>query len=258
MLLQSVVIVSISVAASYAFYSTETVYQIGGICFYRYIAYALAVVLGYISFSRIRKYVGLAFSLALSTVALSPIGLKAIELFPLFAPFLLVLMGLNTILFIPSSRGREFFGLLAALVLPAIVAESRIGGTYHLLATARSIGYYELTAVTVSIIGGCLYLKYAALGNSRRLELLSNGGAEEDLTRVSAWFNLTVLLIVVCASGISASFIALAPVTADALRTTVAVVPLNVLGLALGAGIAVVIAVFYISQLSNRESHQNK
>ena len=257
-LLQFAVIVSISVAASRAFYSTETIYEINGLCFYRYLAYALTVVLGYFCFSHYKKYVALAFSLTLSTVAFSPVGLKAIELFPLIVPLLLVLMGVNTVLIVPNCRGRGFFELLVVLVLPAILAESRIGGSYRLLATTKSISYYELAAVTVSIIGGYLYLRYAALANSRRLELLSNGGAEEDLAKASEWCNLTILLVVICASGISAFLIALAPVAADALRPAIPVIPLYVLGLAMGAGTAIIITIFYIAQLSKRESHQNK
>jgi hypothetical protein len=248
----------VSGAASFALYSTETVYQINGICFYRYLAYAFTVVFGYICFSRYKKSVALAFSLALSTVALSPIGLNAIQLFPSVVPFLLILMGVNTVLLVPNSRAKGFFELLAVLILPAVLAESRIGGADHLLATAKSIGYYELAAITVITVGGCLYLRYATFANSRRLELLSNGCDEDDLAKVSEWSNMLVLLVVICASGASALLITVASIAAYALRPAIGMIQLNILGLALGAGTAIVIAVFYVDQLSKRESSQNK
>ena len=257
-LLQFAAIVLVSGAASLAFYSTETIYQINGICFSRYLAYAFTVVLGYICLSRYKKSVALTFSLALSIVAFSPIRLIVIQLFPTIVPFLLVLMGVNTVLLVPNSRAKGFFELLAVLILPAVVAESRIGGSDHLLVTARSMGYYELTAITVIVIGGCLYLRYATFTNSRRLELLSNGGAEDDLAKVSVWSNQLVLLVVVCASGVSAFLIIVASIAADALRPAFGMAQLNVVGLALSAGIAIMIAVFYVDQLSKRESHQNK
>lgn len=257
-LLQFAAIVLLSGAASFAFYSTETVYQINDICFYRYLAYAFTVVLGYICLSRYKKSVALVFSFALSTVAFSPIGPNVIQLFPAVVPFLLVLMGVNTVLLVPNSRAKGFFELLAVLILPAVLAESRIGGSEYLLTTAKSIGYYELAAITVITIGGCLYLRYATFANSRQLGLLSNGGAEYDLAKVSEWSNLVSLLVVICASGTSAFLITLVPFVASALRPVVGVVPLNVLGLALGAGTAIVIVVFYINQLSKRKSFQNK
>jgi hypothetical protein len=257
-LLQFAAIVLVSGAASLAFYSTETVYQINGICFFRYLAYAFTVVLGYMCLSRYKKPVALAISIALSTAAFSPIGSNVIQLFPAVVPFLLVLMGVNTVLLVPQSRARGFFDLLAVLILPAVLAESRIGGSDHLLATAKSMGYYELAAITVVVIGGCLYLRYATFANSRRLELLSNGGAEDDLAKVSEWSNLVVLLVVICASGLSLFLITVASIAGYALRPAIGVMPLNVLGLALGAGIVVVIAIFYVDQLSRRESRRSR
>jgi hypothetical protein len=253
MLLQFTVIVLMSVAASYAFQHTETTYQINGLCFYRYLAYAITVLLGYICFSHYKKYVGLALSLALSAVALSPIGQKAIELFPWVVPFLAVLMGVTTVLVIPRSRGRGFFELLAVLVLPAILAVSRIGGSDRLLATTQSIGYHELSAITVIVVGGYFYLRYAALVNLSSRELLSNGGNEEDVAGVSKRCNTIIILIVVSASGIAAFLMVTAPVVADALRATVAALPLYVLVLAMGAGVAIT-TIFYIFQLSHKKN----
>lgn len=252
MLLQFSVIVLVSVAASYAFLHTETVYQMNGLCFYRYFAYGITVFLGYVCFSQYKKYIALTFSFALLTVVLSPIGQKAVELFPSLVPFLAVLMGVTTILIAPSARGRGFFEFLAVLILPAILAESRIGGSVRLLATTQSIGYYELSAITVSVLGGYLYLRYAALANLRCLELLSNGADEEDVVKVNKQCNIIIILIVFSASGIAALLMTTALVVADALRATVATLPLYVLALAMGAGIAIT-TILYIFQRSHKE-----
>jgi len=241
-----------SVATSYAFQHTETTYKINGLCFYRYLAYVTTVFLGYICFSKYKKSIALAFSIGLSAVTLSPIGHEAIELFPLIVPFLAVLMGVTTVLIVPSSRGRGFFEFLVVLILPAILAESRIGGSFRLLATIESISYYELSAVTVSIVGGYFFLRYAALANLRSLELLSNGGNEKDVAEVSKRSNILIILIVISASGIAAFLMTTAPIVADALRAAVFALPLYVLGLALGAGIAIT-TIFYIFQLSQEQ-----
>lgn len=253
MLLQFTVIILLGAAASYAFQHTETTYQMNGLCFYRYLAYAIAVFLGYVCFSQYNKYIALTFSFMLSAVALSPIGQIAVELFPSMVPFLAVLMGVTTVLIVPRSRGRGFFEFLVVLVLPAVLAESRIGGSFHLLATTESIGYYELSAVTVSIVGGYFYLRYAALANSRSLELLSNGGNEKDVAKVNRWCNLIVGLIAIGASGIASLLMVTAPIAADALRATVVALPLYVLTLAMGAGIAIT-AILYIFQFTHKEN----
>ena len=251
-LLQFTVIVLMSVSASYAFQHTETAYQINGLCFYRYLAYAITVFLGYICFSHYKKYLGLVFSFTLSAVALSPIGQKVIELFPSVVPFLAVLMGVTTVLVIPSSRGRGFFEFLVVLILPAILAVSRIGGSDRLLATAQSVGYYELSAITVIVVGGCFYLRYAALANLSSLDLLSNGGNEKDVAEVSRRCNFIIILIAIGASGIAAFLMVTAPIVADALRATVATLPLYVLALAMGAGVAIT-TISYIFQLAHKD-----
>ena len=253
MLLQFTAIILMSGAASYAFQHTETVYQINGLCFYRYVAYIIAIFLGYVCFSHYKKYIAFAFSFALSAVALSPIGQKTIELFPSVVPLLAVLMGVTVDLIVPSSRGRGFFEFLVVLILPALLAESKIGGSLGLIATTVSIGYYELSAITVSIVGGYFYLRYAALANLSRLELLSNGANKKDVAQVSKRCNVTIILIVIGASGIAAFLMVTATVVADALRATAAALPFYVPALAMGVGIAIT-TIFYIFQHSYKKS----
>lgn len=255
MLLQIIVIALMSVAASRAFQYTETTYRLNGLCFYRYVAYSTTVFLGFVCFSRYKKYIALAFSLALSAVALSPFGQKAIELFPSVVPLFALLMGVTTILIVPSSQGRGFFEFLIVLILPAILAESRIGGSFGLLATTESIGHYELSAIAVSIVGGYFYLRYSALANLSRLELLSSGGNKKDVAEVSKRCNIITILVVIGASGIAAFLMAATPIVADFLRVTVVALPLYVVALAMCAGVAVA-TILYIFQLSHKETSQ--
>jgi hypothetical protein len=251
-LLQFTVIVLTSVAASYAFQNTESVYQINGLGFYRYLAYISAVFLSYVCFANYKKHVAFAFSFALSAVALSPISQQAVELFHLLVCLLAVLMGVISVLIVPSSRGKGFFEFLVVLVLPAILAKSRIGGTSGLLATTKSIGYFELSVITASVVGGYFYFRYATSANLRRIELLSNGGNEKDVAEVAKLSNNIIILIVAVATGISALLMVTAPIAADALQGTMATVPIFVLALTMIAGLAVT-TIFYIFQRSHRE-----
>lgn len=255
MVLQFTVIVVMSVAASYAFLHTQTTLQVNGLCFYRYLTYITTIFLGYICFSSLKKYVALAFSISLSAIALSPIGFEAIELFPLIVPFLAVLMGVTSVLIAPNSRGRGFFEFLVVLVLPAILAESRIGGSFQLLATVESVGYHELTVIAVSIIGGYFLLRYASLTNLSRLELLSNGAREKDVAEAGKRSNILTILIVVSGSGIAAVLMTATQIAVNALQTGAFALPLYVLGLALATGIAIT-AIFYIFQLSQKQTTQ--
>lgn len=256
-ILQFAVVVLMSTAASYAFQRTETVYHINGLCFYRYVAYGFAIFFSFICFTQYKKHVALAFSLALSAVALSPVGQEAIAWFPSLVVFLAVLMGVTTVLIVPNARGRGFSEFLVALVLPALLAESRIGGSSGLVATTNSVSYYELSAITTALVGGYFYLRYATLSSLARLEFLSSGGNEHDVAEADKRSNLTTLLIIIGGSAIAASSMVTAPLVADALRATVASLPLYVLILALGAGIAIP-TIFYIFQLPHQKPRYSR
>ncbi len=251
--LQFIAIVAMSVAASYGFEHTQTTLQVGGLCFYRYLTYVVAIFLGYVCFSSLRKHIALTFSIALSALALSPVGFEVIELFPLVAPLLAVLMGITSVLVSPRSRGRGFFEFLLVLILPAIIAESRVGGSVQLLATVESVNYYELIAITVTVIGGYFFLRYATLANLSRLELLSSGASRSDVAEANKTSNILTILVVACACGIAAFLMAVAPIVASAFQAEASTLPLYVLGLALATGIAITTA-FYIFQLSYRQT----
>jgi hypothetical protein len=252
-LLQFTVIVLMSVAASYAFQHTETVYKFNGLCIYRYIAYSAAVLFGYLCFSCYKRIVGLAFSLTLSVVVLSPIGSTAIELFVLFVPLLAALMGTTVILAFPDSQKKGFFEFLFVLILPSLLTESRISGSASLIATTESPGYLALSAITVCIVGGYFCLKYATLANINRLALLSSGAGTLDVAQVSRASNNIVSLIVMCACGTAFSLMVATPIFGDALRGTFFSQPIYVVASALGLALALT-ALLYIFQLYGREA----
>ena len=254
-LLQFIVIVFMSAAAGYAFQHTETVYEFNGLSIYRYFTYSAAVFLGYLCFSCYKKVVGLAFSLTLSILALSPIGPIAIEQLPLFAPLLAMLMGATSFLAFPNFRRRGFFEFLLVLILPAILAESRIVGSSGLIATKESPEYLLLSAITVCIIGGYFYLRYAALAHSNRLALLSSGGSELDVDRVNQANNNIVGLIVLGACGTAFSLMAATPIFADTLRGTLVSQPIYVIASALGLALAL-LTLLYIFQLYCKEPRE--
>lgn len=252
MLLQMTVILLVSIASSYAFQHTQTVYTITGLCFYRYLIYGLAAPLGYVCFSRFRRTVALGFSLFLLVVAISPYGQKAIELFPSFVPILATLMGVVTVLYAPRSKGRGFFEFVGALVLPAVLVESRIGGSPVLIATTESIGYYGLIAVVACVLGGYFYLRYATLTNLGVQQLSSSGSDEKDLTKLSLWDNFSMILVVAGALGTATILMITAPVVAGVLRSALIALPTLILALALGAGITIAIVIYSLKQSERR------
>jgi hypothetical protein len=247
-LLQLALIILMSVSSSYAFQHTETAFKINEVCVSRYVAYAVTVFLVYVAFSRYKKYVGLAFSLALSVVVLSPIGQKAIIFFPSLTPFLAMFLGIITVVVVPGSRGRGYFEFVIMLILPAVLAESRIGGSLRLLATTESIEYGLLSAITACVVGGYFYLRYANLANLSSRELLANGSGEADVLRVSTWSSQITAVVVACASITAAILMTIAPILADVVRFTMLGSPVYILVLAMGAGIVVVAIVRILSR----------
>ncbi len=93
------------------------------------------------------------------------------------------------------------------------------------------------------------------LADLGRLELLSNGGNESDVAGVTAGYNLATIIVVLGASATAAVLMITGLIVADALQAAAIVIPLYVLALALGAGIAIA-SLFYMFNLSFNESHQ--
>jgi hypothetical protein len=252
-LIQLGIIASMSVAASYAFMYTETAIQLDGLCFYRYVVYFAAIVLGFWCFSRYRKSVGLAFAVALVLIVFSPFRIEAVRFFPLAVPFLAVFMGVTSILAVPKSWGRGYFEFVVVLVLPALLAVSRIGGPAGLIATVSSIGYYELSFVTIVVVGGYFYLKYAALANLNKAKLLSNGGTLKDVADANRLGNILTARVLLGACGVTAVLMVAVPSVADAFRGMSAGSPLSALALELIAGM-VAVTVLYLLRPRRGES----
>ena len=211
---QLIVIVLISVCASYTFLNTQTNFKVNGICFYRYLAYGMTVVFNYVCVSRYNKHIAFLLSLALSALALSPLSREIVEVFPAFVSFLAILMGITTVLLVPAARGRGFFEFLLVLIFPAVLAESRLGGFPYFIVTSQSITYYEVFVVTVAIVGGYFYLKYATWGNLAHHDLLLKGESEGEANAVDRWTSFISGIIIVGAIGTAAFLAIVAPVVA--------------------------------------------
>jgi len=255
LLIQLSMIIIMSAAASYAFIYTETTIQLNGLCFYRYAAYIAAIFLGYLCFSYYRKYVAFAFSATLILMALSPFGIEVIRSFPFAVPFLTALMGVTAILVVPKSRGKGFFEFLVVLVLPGLLTESRIGGSVYLIATIRSIGYYGLSLVAVIVVGGFFYLRYAALANLNKAELLSNGGAQKAVAEADKLCNNVTARILLGACGAAGILMVAVPTATDILGSLTSLSPFYVLALEMIAGIAMIV-VLYILRFHRKESSE--
>jgi hypothetical protein len=253
-LIQVGIIAAISVASSYAFIFTQTTIQLNGMCFYRYVVYVAAIVLGFWCFSRYRESVGFAFAVALTIIIFSPYGTEAVRLFPLAVPFLAVIMGVTSILVVPKSWGRGYFEFVVLLVLPALLAVSRIGGSAGLIATVSSISYYELSLVTIVVVGGYFYLKYAALANANKAKLLSNGGAPKDVADANRLGNILTARVMLGACAVAAVLMIAVPSVADAFRGISAGSPLSVLALELIAGMVAVMALYLLRPRSGQYS----
>ena len=251
-------IVIMSAAASYTFIYTETTIQLNELCFYRYVVYVAAVFLGYLSFSYYRKYVAFAFSAALILMALSPFRIEVVRFFPFAVPFLTALMGVTTILIFPKSRGRGFHEFLVVLVVPALLAESRIGGSLYLIATIKSIGYYGLSLVTIIIVGGYFYLRYAALANLNKTELLSSGGTQKEVAEAIKLCNMATIRILVGACGTAGILMVAVPTATDILGGVTSFSPFYVLVLEMIAGIAITIMLYLIRFYRKESPKQNR
>lgn len=211
---QVIVIVLMSISASYTFLNTRTNFTINEICFYRYLAYGMTVVFSYFCVSRYNKYIALLLSLALSALALSPLSKEVVEVFPTFVSFFAILMGITTVLLVPDARGQGFFEFLLVLILPAILAESRLGGFPYFIVTSQSLTHYEVFVVTVAIVGGYFYLRYATWGNLARSDLLSKDEREGEANAVNRWTSFISGIIIAGAIGTTAFLAIVAPVIA--------------------------------------------
>lgn len=211
---QFIVIVLMSVSASYTYLNTQSNFEINGVCFYRYVAYGMTVLFSYGCVSRYNKHMAFLLSFALSALALSPFSREIVEGFPIFVSFFAILMGVTTVLLVPAARGRGFFEFLLVLILPAILAESRLGGFPHFIVSSQSITYYEVFVVTLLVVGGGFYLRFATWGNLVYRDLLSKGEREGEAKAVDWWTSFLSGIVIVGAVGVTVFLAVVAPVVA--------------------------------------------
>lgn len=241
---QLIVIVLISIPASYTFQNTQTNFTINGICFYRYLAYGMTVVFSYVCVSRYNKHTAFLLSLALSALVLSPLSKEIVEVFPTFVSFFAILMGITTVVLVPAARGRGFFEFLLVLILPAVLAESRLGGFPYFIVTSQSITYDEVFVITVAIVGGYFYIRYATWGNLAHRDLLSKGEREGEANAVSRWTSFIGGIIIAGAIGTAAFLAIVAPVVAGFFQPLFKDQTFYALALMGCIGIVMVIAIF--------------
>lgn len=245
--LQITVIVLISFGAAHIFWRVDAMIQVNGIHAYRYIAYGATVILSYFCTYKYDKY--LAVSLPSALLALAIFGQqRVIDSFPAIAPFFAILMGAFTVLLVPGAKGRGFIDFLFVLVLPALLAQSRLGGT--IVPTSGGIFTYEVTAVIVAVVGGYFYLRYTASAELTHRELTSRGASEEDISTVSRWNNLITAIIVTAATGTSAVLATATSIFTNVLKPYFAGLPLHILLLEIIVGVVVVTIIYYFRKLA--------
>lgn len=241
---QFIVIVLMSISASYTFLNTQTNVLINGICIYRYLAYGMTVVFSYVCMSHYNKHIALLLSVTLSILALSPLSKEIIEAFPTFVSFFAILMGITTVLLVPAARGRGFFAFLGVLILPAILAESKVGGFPYFIVTSQSITYFEVFVTTMATVGGYFYLKYTTLGNLARHDFLSKGGKESETNTINQWTSFISGIIIVSTIGTATFLAIIAPVVTNAFQPLLKNQPLYAIALMGCIGIMVVGVIF--------------
>lgn len=244
--LQVAVIVLISIGASHVFWRVDAMVKVNQIHIYRYIVYFAAIILWYISTYKYNKY--LAFSLSSVLLALAILNHQVVvDSFQAIAPFFAILMGVFAVLLAPATRGRGFVEFLLVLVLPALLGESRLGGS--VIPTSEGIVTYELYAVTMAVVGGYLYLRYIASAKITHQELLSRGASEEDTLTISLQ-NIFIIGTIVAAATASAALLPTATsILTNALQLYFTALPLHIFLLEIIIGM-VVVAIIYHFQTS--------
>jgi hypothetical protein len=250
-LFQLIIIIVISVAAAYIFQNTHMTPFVGDVSAYRYAIYGMTIVFSYVCISRYNKFIAFLLPLVLSFLAISPLYLEIMEIFPTFVSVFAILMGMTTIVLAPEAKGRGFFEFLMALILPSLLTESRALNFSHFITTSGGITYYEILAVTVAVVAGYFYLRHAALRNLTRRDFLSKGEIRENANVVDQWTDLISGMVIAGAAGIVVFLAIVTPIVADTLQYLFKAQPLFMFALAVCLGI-IVVAVLLAFQIQAR------
>ena len=247
--LQVAVIVLISLGASHVFWRVDAIVKVNEIHIYRYIVYFAAVILWYISTYKYNKY--LAFSLSSVLLALAILNHQmVVDSFQAIAPLSAILMGVFAVLLAPATRGRGFVEFLLVLVLPALLGESRLGGS--VIPASEGIVTYELYAVTMAVVGGYLCLRYIASAKLTHQELLYRGASEEDILTVSPQNIFIIGAIVAAATATAALLPTATSILTNALQPYFTALPLHIFLLEIIIGMVVVAIIYHFQTLAEK------
>jgi hypothetical protein len=236
------VISFISFAASRLFWHADTVIQVDGIPVYRYIVYFAAMVLWYVCTYKYNKY--LAWAIPSILLASAILGQqRVIDSFQAIVPFSAIAMGVFATLLAPASRGRGFVEFLLVLIAPALLAESRLGGS--VIPLQNGVLTYEIYAVTISVVGGCFYLRYMATADTERRDLLFRGANKEDAHVFGQRSSFLIGLVIVAATGTSAILATTTSFLTNALQQFFAGLPLHIFLIETIIGVIVVATIYY-------------
>lgn len=249
MALQVAVIALISFAASHVFQRADAIIQIDGIHAYRYIAYVATIILWYVCASKYNKYLAFSSSSVLLVLAILS-QQKVIDSFPAIAPFFGILMGVFTVLLAPTARGRGFVEFLFVLILPALLAESRLGGS--VIPTLEGIFVFEVYAVTVTVVGGYFFLRYMGSAVLTHRELLSRGASEEDTWTITQKNSFITGTLVVAATATAALLATATSILTNTLQPYFAGLPLHIFLLEIIIGVVIVVIIYYFQTLSRK------
>lgn len=244
------VISLISYAASHLFWRIDPIIQVDEVHVYRYIVYFAAIILWYVSTCKYNKHLALAIPSIL--LALAILGQQTvIDSFQAIVPISAIAMGVFATLLAPASRGRGFVEFLLVLIAPALLAESRLGGS--VIQLQNGFVAYEIYAVTISVVGGYFYLRYKSIADLTRRDFSFRGADEEDVHVFSQRSSFVIGLVIVAATGTSALLAATTSFLTNALQRFFAGLPLHIFLIEIILGV-IVVATIYHFQTSAEET----
>jgi hypothetical protein len=167
----------------------------------RNVVYLMAVILSFSAMHRHNRLFAFMFSLTLSTLFLLFTAYGIAWDLPLTTFFLATMLGVLSVILIPEARGMEFSVFLIILVLPLLLAESRILGW---MAPQEMEVFFRQTYPTfLVVVGGCLYLRYATGMKLMGKELLLKGADPQELLTMRWWSSFFAITAIACAMGVN-------------------------------------------------------
>jgi len=187
-------------ATTYGFQCFESAIQseISGL---RSVIYLMIIILSFSSsLYRRNKRVALLFSSSLSILLLLLITYRVTlqSTLIIFSPALMI--GIISVIAIPEAR-KEFAIFLIILVLPVLLTDSMLLSS--ILTQEIQMPFHHCYILSLTIIGGYLYVDYATWIRLVEKELLLKGREQSELTIISRQNSMFALIIIACAMGIN-------------------------------------------------------